>query len=61
MGGVEADIFSLEPEPKKKYLKPEPRKNGSAPQHRTREEDGLHSGLFTEEVGVIIFNIRLNS
>ena len=26
MGGVEADIFSLEPEPKKKYLKPKPRK-----------------------------------
>ena len=35
IGGAGAEFFSLEPEPKKKYLEtePEPRKNGSAPQH----------------------------
>ena len=33
MGGAEAEIFYLEPEPKKKYLEPEQRNNGSAPQH----------------------------
>ena len=33
MGGAEAEIFYLEPEPKNKYLEPEQRNNGSAPQH----------------------------
>ena len=37
MGGASAgaEIFYLEPVPKKKYLEPEPepRKNGSAPEH----------------------------
>ena len=31
--GAAAQIFYMEPEPKKKYLEPELRKNGSAPQH----------------------------
>ena len=33
MCGAGADIFYLEPEPKKKYLEPKQRKNGAAPQH----------------------------
>ena len=33
MCGAGADIFFLEPEPKKKYLEPKQRKNSAAPQH----------------------------